>query len=262
MGAELVFDVTEAASVVLQVAVPGAAGTLRVRSDARELPTGTLDGHGHLVEADPGTVTVSYTATVTLDADSPPPVSIVDRFTSLLPSRYCPADRMTGFALDRFGHLPPADRPAAIRAYVHDHLAYVSSASGPSTDAVDTLLAGQGVCRDYAHLMVALCRAANVPARVTSVYAPGLSPMDFHLVAETATGPTWQVWDPTGLAPRPSLVRIAIGRDAADVAFSTVLSGAASLRSLEVTAVVDGTLPDDDHTAAASLATVTPPRSR
>lgn len=259
MGAEIVFDVTEAASVVLQVAVPGAAGTLRVHGDARELPIETLDACGHLVEADPGTLTVSYTATVALDPAGPP-VSTVDRFTSLLPSRYCPADRMTGFALDRFGHLPLADRPAAIRTYVHDHLAYVSSASGPSTDAVDTLLAAQGVCRDYAHLMVALCRAANVPARVASVYAPGLSPMDFHLVAETATGSTWQVWDSTGLAPRPSLVRIATGRDAADVAFSTVLSGAASLRSLEVTAVVDGTLPDDDHTGTVALSSPGPPR--
>ncbi len=257
MGAELVFDVTEAASVVLQVAVSGAVGALHVHGDARELPALSLDSHGHLVEADPGTLTVSYTATVTLDAAGPS-VSTVDRFTALLPSRYCPADRMTGFALDRFGHLPLTERPAAVRAYVHDHLSYVSSASGPSTDAVDTLLAGQGVCRDYAHLMVALCRAANVPARVASVYAPGLSPMDFHLVAETATGPTWQVWDPTGLAPRPSLVRIATGRDAADVAFSTVLSGAAALRSIEVTAVVDGALPADDHNGAAALATPGP----
>jgi transglutaminase-like putative cysteine protease len=233
---------------VLQVAVPGAPGTLTVDGAARPTAEPLPAGRGHLITADAGTMSVSYRATVTVEPADGPAVSTVDRFEALLPSRYCPADRMTGFARARFNHLPPEDRPAAIRDHVHQHLAYVSSASGPGTDAIDTLLGGQGVCRDYAHLMVALCRAVDVPARVASVYAPGLSPMDFHLVVETAAGPTWQLWDPTGLAPRPSLVRIATGRDAADVAFSTVLSGAADLRAIEVTAVVDGDLPLDDHT--------------
>jgi transglutaminase-like putative cysteine protease len=240
---------------VLQVAAPGTLDSVHVHGDAR--PTDRLPRHrGQLITADAGTFVISYSATVTLD-DAPsaaPAVSTGDRFEALLPSRYCPSDRMVGFALGRFGTLPLADRPGAIRDYVHDHLEYLSATSGPSTDAVDTLLSGQGVCRDYAHLMVALCRAANVAARVVSVYAPGLYPMDFHLVAETATGDTWQAWDPTGLAPRQSLVRIATGRDAADVAFSTILSGTATLQSIEVTAVVTGDLPRDDHTGARALA--------
>lgn len=228
--------------------MPGTPGAFAVHGDAGPVAEPLPDDQGHLITADAGTVSVSYSATVTIAAADGPAVSTVDKFEALLPSRYCPADRMTGFALGNFGHLPIEDRPGAIRDHVHNHLAYVSSVSGPSTDAVDTLLAGQGVCRDYAHLMVALCRAVNVPARVASVYAPGLAPMDFHLVVETAAGDTWQLWDPTGLAPRPSLVRIATGRDAADVAFSTVLFGAVDLRSIEITAVVDGDLPLDDHT--------------
>jgi transglutaminase-like putative cysteine protease len=197
---------------------------------------------------------VRYSAAVTT-ADVAATVSPEDRFEALLPSRYCPSDRLVGFATDRFGALAggaPAD-PAAIRDYVYRHLSYVPSASGPGTDAVDTLLSGQGVCRDYAHLVVALCRAVNIPARVASVYAPGLSPMDFHLVAETAVGDFWQVWDATGLAPRTGLIRIGTGRDAADVAFATVVDGAAEMTGMRITAVLDGDLPLDDHTGPAVL---------
>jgi transglutaminase-like putative cysteine protease len=101
--------------------------------------------------------------------------------------------------------------------------------------------------------MAALCRAVNIPARVASVYAPGLSPMDFHLVVETAAGDSWQVWDATGLAPRPGLIRIATGRDAADVAFATVVEGTAEMTEMWITAVVDGDLPVDDHAGPAAL---------
>jgi transglutaminase-like putative cysteine protease len=101
------------------------------------------------------------------------------------------------------------------------------------------------MCRDYAHLVVALLRAVNVPARVVSVYAPGLSPMDFHAVAEAFVDGQWQVVDGTLLAPRQSLVRIATGRDAADIAFLDNHKGAITLNKLEVMAVVDGELPKD-----------------
>jgi len=120
-------------------------------------------------------------------------------------------------------------------------------ASDATTDAIDTLLTGTGVCRDYAHLVAMLCRAVEVPARVAAVYAPGLSPMDFHLVVETEIDGLWRVWDATRLAPRTALVRIATGRDAADVAFATVISGRALFTGMEITAVVDGDLPVDDH---------------
>ena len=110
------------------------------------------------------------------------------------------------------------------------------------------------MCRDFAHLTVALCRAVGVPARFVSVYAPGVSPMDFHAVAEVATEGRWEVVDATQLAPRPTLVRIATGRDAADTAFATTTDGSAELISYGVTAFTDGDLPADDHTRRVELA--------
>jgi transglutaminase-like putative cysteine protease len=99
-----------------------------------------------------------------------------------------------------------------------------------------------------------LCRAMNVPARVAAVYAPGLSPMDFHLVVETALDGRWQVWDATGLAPRQSLIRIATGRDAADTALATTVSGLLTMPELVITAVAGGDLPLDDHSDLVELA--------
>ena len=119
--------------------------------------------------------------------------------------------------------------------------------------AEDTLLTGSGTCRDFAHLGIALCRATGIPARFAAVYAPGLSPMDFHAVFEAFEGGRWTVHDPTGLAPRPSLVRVATGRDAADAAFAAVVSGVADLESLEVTAMAEPALPSDDHSRPVML---------
>ena len=104
-------------------------------------------------------------------------------------------------------------------SWVGTRLDYVPGSSDPIDGAVDTLLAGAGVCRDYAHLVVALLRAVNVPARLVAVYAPGCQPMDFHAVAEAFVDGVWRVVDATCLAPRQTMVRIATGRDAADTAF-------------------------------------------
>ena len=105
-----------------------------------------------------------------------------------------------------------------------------------------------GTCRDFAHLGVALCRAVGIPSRFASVYAPGLSPMDFHAVFETMRSTVgWYAYDATDLAPRQSMVRIATGRDAADAAFASVVGGIATLEYLEVTATVTGDLPVDDR---------------
>jgi transglutaminase-like putative cysteine protease len=101
------------------------------------------------------------------------------------------------------------------------------------------------VCRDFAHLVVAMLRAVNVPARLVAVYAPGLYPMDFHAVAEAFVDGQWRVVDATLLAPRQSLVRIATGRDASDTAFLANHKGAIVLNSMNVMAIVDGDLPFD-----------------
>jgi transglutaminase-like putative cysteine protease len=109
------------------------------------------------------------------------------------------------------------------------------------------------VCRDFAHLTAALLRANNVPARVVSVYAPGLVPMDFHVVTEACLDGTWYVVDPTCLAPRESMVRIATGADASDIAFLTTLRGVVELNYMSVSATTDDDLPNDDVTQLARL---------
>jgi transglutaminase-like putative cysteine protease len=178
-----------------------------------------------------------------------------DQFVALRQSRYCPSDRLDRFASSTFGEiLPPGEMARQIGEWVFNRLEYTFGWSRPADSAVDTLLSGKGVCRDFAHLTITLCRALSIPARLVSVYAPGLSPMDFHAVAEIWNGATWEVIDSTRLAPRSSLVRIATGRDAADTAFLSVLSGDVDFVSSEVFAVVDGNLPADDHATPFSLA--------
>ena len=247
VGCLLTFEVTSPAEVVLRVAA-AAPATERFTLEVEEIP-----GRQHVLRLPPGRHTVSYQASV--GALPPPaPVRLADRVDALRPSRYCPSDRLTGFAASRFGSA--GDATAAVRAitgWVHGHLAYEGGVSGPTTDAIDTLLAGAGVCRDFAHLTATLCRAMNIPARVAAVYAPGLSPMDFHLVAETALDGVWRVWDATRLAPRQTLIRIATGRDAADTALATTISGALTLPATSITAVAPGDLPADDHEALVSL---------
>ncbi|HLL65324.1 MAG TPA: transglutaminase family protein [Micromonosporaceae bacterium] len=255
---DLTFQVSEPATIIAQVAVTAERAdldeSLEVRGDgapvpARELPrAGEHGGRQHLIHAPAGTLTITYSATVRPAASPPAPVTDLERVVALRPSRYCPSDRVVGLAGATFGGHPAGpERVRAICDYVAERTFYQSGASDATTDAIDTLLTGTGVCRDYAHLVAMLCRAVEVPARVAAVYAPGLSPMDFHLVVETEIDGLWRVWDATRLAPRTALVRIATGRDAADVAFATVISGRALFTGMEITAVVDGDLPVDDH---------------
>lgn len=255
VGSTLVFDVTESAEIVLCIAAADpVTESLTILSGDRPVEARELPGRQHYLRAPEGRLTVTYTAEMAVTPPVAPPVTELDRIVALRPSRYCPSDRMAGFAGTMFGGLPdPTATVLAIRNWVHDHLSYEAGSSGPSTDAADTLQDGRGVCRDYAHLVATLCRSLNVPARVAAVYAPGLSPMDFHLVVETALDGHWQAWDATGLAPRQSLIRIATGRDAADTALATTLSGLLTLEELAITAVAGGDLPMDDHTGLVGL---------
>lgn len=202
-----------------------------------------------------GHLAIDYTATVNrlgratgLTTDP-----VRDHLMGLRPGRYTPSDELAGFAASMFGLIDPEETSRRIAAWVTSHITYDPSVSRPTGTGTDTLHAGAGVCRDFAHLTAALCRAVNIPSRVAAVYAPGLSPMDFHAVVEVLIGDHWQVLDTTRLAPRQSLVRIATGRDAADTAFANV-SGMAELMEMEVTAVLAADiLPDDDHIEAVSL---------
>lgn len=139
----------------------------------------------------------------------------------LLPSRYCPSHQFTDFVEERFGHLDGGAKLAAMRDWVEGHLAYTPGASTFETTAVDTFHSGQGVCRDYAHLLITLARAGEIPARYASVYAPGVKPPDFHAVAEVFLGGEWHLVDATGMAKEAEMAKIGIGRDSGDVAFLT-----------------------------------------
>ena len=143
----------------------------------------------------------------------------------LMPSRYCLSDRFEDVAR-RFCDLEGGAKVAAILAFVADHLHYDAEISDAFTTACDTFADGAGVCRDYAHLAITLCRAADIPARVVSAYAWRLDPPDLHAVVEVFLGGRWRLFDPTGKAPVEGLVRIATGRDAADIAFLSIFGRA------------------------------------
>jgi transglutaminase-like putative cysteine protease len=154
----------------------------------------------------------------------------------LRPSRYCPSDRFERIASSRFGHLAGGDKVAAIMAWVGRHLTYEAGVSDAGSTALDTFIDAAGVCRDYAHLAITLCRAAEIPARAVSAYAWRLDPPDLHAVVEVFLEGRWRLADPTGLAPLEGLVRIASGRDAADIAFMHIFGNAELLeQSFRVT---------------------------
>jgi transglutaminase-like putative cysteine protease len=247
VAATLTISSPAPATALLQVAAAAPTGEqLTVLCEGRPLEVEEFavgEARVHRVELDAGSTTVAYTAAV--DGDGPPrPVTPAAWAEALRPSRYCPSDQLEGFASTEFDRTTPrAELVETVAAWVHDRLTYTSGASRPVDTAVDTLLAGQGVCRDYAHLTVTLLRALEVPARLVAVYAPGLDPMDFHAVVEADVDGTWHVVDATRLAPVRSLVRICSGRDAADTAFLTTLGGVARFESMTVTATVEGRLP-------------------
>jgi len=145
----------------------------------------------------------------------------------LYPSRYCQVDLIQQQAWDRFGSLSRGyGQVCAVRDWVRENLVFRVGASGPATSVLETLRDGAGVCRDFAHAMIAFCRALNYPTRfVTGVdYGadPALGPPDFHAYVEAFVGGDWYLFDPTGISPITGLVRIGTGRDAADVSFATI----------------------------------------
>ncbi|HEY3924106.1 MAG TPA: transglutaminase family protein [Acidothermaceae bacterium] len=260
VGCDLVLDVGEPSTIVLSIAPAASAGILDVEQlmtscngEVRDLVIRRVPSdHGallHVVQLPVARIEIHYEAHVSPVHPGAPGMAASDEAEVLAyrrPSRYCPSDRLAGFASAELGHLTRGrDQLDGLVVWVARRLAYVSGSSGPLDTAVETLLAGQGVCRDYAHLVVAMCRALDMPARCASVYAPGLWPMDFHAVAEVFIDGKWNVVDATYLAPRQSLVRIATGRDAADTSFLTTIDGDVELLEVDVRASTDGELPRD-----------------
>jgi len=146
----------------------------------------------------------------------------------LFDSRYCQADRMHSFVVDKFDHLKGGKKIVAMCDWIADNFEYVPGASNATTTALDTFVERRGICRDFAHVMICFARASTIPARYVSCYAPGVNPPDFHAVAEVflsdptnPAGGAWYIVDPTGMAQADKTAKIGIGRDAADVSFLT-----------------------------------------
>ena len=145
----------------------------------------------------------------------------------LLGSRYCETDRLTQLAWDRFGGTPPgAARVQAICDFVHHRIAFDYQQARSTRTAWEALQEGTGVCRDYAHLAVALCRCMNIPARYCTGYLtdigtdPPYGTMDFAAWFEAYIGGRWHTFDARNNTPRIGRVLMARGRDATDVAIS------------------------------------------
>jgi transglutaminase-like putative cysteine protease len=145
----------------------------------------------------------------------------------IYPSRYCQSDRLHKLAGAEFGSLQPGYwRVRAIQDWVHRRTKFVPGSSNATTSAVDTLIEQVGVCRDFAHLMIALCRAINIPARFATAIDygsdPAFGPTDFHAYVEVFLSGRWYLFDPAGMALPMGLIRLGTGRDAADVSFATI----------------------------------------
>jgi transglutaminase-like putative cysteine protease len=231
------------APVLMQIGVAQVAGQQVLATSCTTTPgiVHTVPGHDSLGERiwlEPETrFEVRYNATVEIERHSPPLTGLTaDRLSTLpgevleylFPSRYCPVDTMHAAAVDMFGHLTGGAAVEAVRDWIATHLAYVPGASHGGTTALDTFHAREGVCRDYAHLLIALVRSLGIPARMVSAYSPDVTPQDFHALAQVWLAGAWHLVDATGMADPATTAIIGVGRDAADIAFLTIF-GAATL---------------------------------
>jgi transglutaminase-like putative cysteine protease len=182
-----------------------------------------------------GPIDIRYTATAAINraptniaglgvvphADLPPAY-----IQYLMPSRYCPSDRHENFVTTRFDGKTRGDQVLQMAEWIFDNIEYAPGFSGGGSTATDTFISHRGVCRDFAHLLIAFARAADVPTRMVSAYAIGIDPPDFHAVVEVYLDGRWHLVDATRLVPEQNLVRIAVGRDATDISFMTIFGTA------------------------------------
>lgn len=243
-GGDFVFNI-HAAHTPSQVI--SAENLVLNQSIVPQMHTDPATGNRYMrLRALPGPLRLSYSATVDLTHHSADPMQLAEvpvRYlppsviSYIYPSRYCQSDRLIKLAINEFGALWQGhSRVQAIQDWVKRRVTFTSNTSNSNTSAVDTLIEQVGVCRDFAHLMIALCRAVNIPARFatgTDYGAdPALGPPDFHAYVEVYLGDRWYIFDPSGTAIPMGFVRFGTGRDAADVAFATIFGGVRSMAPL------------------------------
>ena len=246
----LAYEFAEPTDVLLQIeaallpdqrVIDPAIGISPVEHFAR-MPGHDEIGERIWLKVNPGQLLVDYRAEVEIQRQvaaieqlpgSDPhrlPGEVIDY---LMPSRFCPSDLFGTFVQTEFGELTGGRCVAAMRDWIAEHFTYTPGASNASTSAADSFLTRQGVCRDYAHVLVSMARAAAIPARYASVYAPDVDPPDFHAVAEVYLAGAWHLIDATGMARPDEIARIGVGRDAADSSFLSSF-GTAELVNLQV----------------------------
>jgi transglutaminase-like putative cysteine protease len=233
VSAKLMYNAEEPGTLILNIRAlqegdeslviePGPISYIDYKSDVNRLLV--------LPVAEPGIVSISYSSVVKSQFDfidfsdlTPTPVSELDPAVLLYlhPSRYCQSDKMARLALRLFGKIDNEfEQVLAITEWIYQHVEYLSGSTNGETSAYDTFIQQAGVCRDFAHLGIAFCRALDIPARYCSGYAFNLVPQDFHACFEAYLSGYWILFDATKMAPLNGFVRIAMGRDAADTAIS------------------------------------------
>jgi transglutaminase-like putative cysteine protease len=255
LGCTFGLECLAATSAILQVAPRPERGVSILRE---EWDTGAhhycyLDHYGNRCERfalEPGETHIKYETTVLLpnpadlitpETPETPVALLPDQvLTFIMPSRFCLPDELGHEAWQLFGDLAPGwGRVQAIVDHVHGHLEWVPGASNPWTTAPDAYRAGQGVCRDFAHLAITFCRALNIPARYVFGYlphdAPTSEPMDFAAWFEAYLDGRWHTFDARNNTPLAGRVVVGRGRDAIDVALTTSF-GPLTLTSFEVRA--------------------------
>lgn len=251
VGCDLTYSVTNPTSFLFNVAA-ARTGHQTINEESLQLSPniryetsslGTEDIQVYRLYVEPCDLQLQYRAVVELRPEIYNTSGIIETGYSLLPnevlpylnpSRYCESDRLTHFALRMFGNVEPGfSRVTAICDWINSNLDYQSGSTGETTSACDVLIQRVGVCRDYAHLAIALCRALCIPARYISGYALALQPPDFHGFFEAYLGSRWYLFDATRMAPVEGFVRIGTGRDAADASFATII-GEATLTYMAV----------------------------
>jgi hypothetical protein len=251
-GADFVINIQAAHTAHQSVAAERLAINQQVDlGSAVDPATGTRFMRLH---ADPGLLQVRYEAVVTIDHHLAEPDTLQEVAVRCLPlevmpyvypSRYCQSDRLLAVAAREFGALWPGySRVLAIQHWVQSHVRFASNTTDSRTSALDTFVDRVGVCRDFTHLMIAMCRALNIPARVvtgTDFGAhPDLGPPDFHAYVEVYLGDRWYLFDPSGTAIPMGFVRLGTGRDAADVAFATIFGSVVSKAPLVRVTALEG----------------------
>jgi transglutaminase-like putative cysteine protease len=240
LGCELNYMIEQASTFIFNIAIASNEHQIILQEDfhsdahieIEEYINSATGNRYFRLNAPPGDLQISYRVTVGLSPYYSDPNTVfevepanlpLDILCYVYPSRYCQSDRLLNFVAAEFGDLVPGySRVTAICNWIYDNVLYLSGSTNSLTSACDTVIERVGVCRDFAHLGIAFCRALNIPARFVSGYASGLNPVDFHAWFEAYLGDRWYIFDPTRLVSQNALIRVGIGRDAADVSFATI----------------------------------------